>query len=665
VPASPAVAGFCCAGCATVFQLLRDGGLDRFYTLGGGAGQPVGAAPRAADMPWLEELAAQGRGPDGVVRIALDVQGIRCAACVWVLQELWRRQPGTLGIDIDPSVGRMALAWREAAEDTPREEPPLAGPTAERPAAGLSLATVRQILQGAARLGYPVGPATKDRAPRDRSLMVRLGVCSALAMNAMILAISVYAGLEDEGGMLAELFGWVSAGLATAAVVVGGPVFFRGAVQGLRQRVWHLDLPIALGISLAWAGSVWAFAAGQPAYFDSVTVFVALMVAGRFVQERAVARNRDRLLRDDGAEHLRVRRVEDGRIDVVPVRDLQAGDELVLAPGDLVPVEVLLDQDEAAFSLDWISGEAEPRRFERGGRIPAGAFQGGRAPVRAVAAEGFETSHLRQLLRVPQGDPDDVRGRGGFWRQVNRTYVIAVLGLAAIGLLAWWPVDPYRAVSVAVAILVVTCPCALGLAMPLGFHLALADLRRHGVFVRTTALLEKARHVRKVLFDKTGTLTWGGLRVTSAAMPAAPLTAGERAAVRSMVALSNHPASLAVGQWLAAEGSGAGAPEGRPAATVLASGGPGDDALTVVENPGAGLEAHLGAHVYRLGRRGFAAAADAEPRSKVPRRRGPTRATCGCRSTARRAPCSRWPRTIGRGSKTSCAAWPRSGSRST
>lgn len=580
VPDPAPVAGFCCAGCATVYDLLRDSGLERFYDLGGGANQPVGQEPRAAAMPWLDELVAAGAQGDGSWRVDLDVQGVRCAACVWVLKELWQRVPGRVALDLDPSIGRLSLRWRAVADGGDE-----------------GVASVRRFLEGAARLGYPVAPPSAQRAPRDRSLMVRLGICASLAMNAMIIAIAVYAGLEAEGGLLAEVFGWVSAGLATAAVIAGGPVFLRGALQGVRQRVWHLDQPIALGIALAWAGSVWAFAEDQPTYFDTVTIFVALMVAGRFVQERAVARNRDRLLRDDGAEHLRVRREGENGLSLVPVRDVVAGDRLVLVPGDLVPVAAILDQERAAFSLDWISGEAEPRAFSRGERIPAGAFQGERRPVRALAAEPFEASHLRQLLRVPQGDPEDLGARGGFWRGVNRTYVVAVLVLAAAGLAAWWgPAGPEKALSVAVSILVVTCPCALGLAVPLAFHLALARLRSRGVFVRTASLLEKARHVRKVAFDKTGTLTWGGLRVVDHEALGEPLDARERAVVRAMTAVSNHPASVAVCRWL----------DGEHPTSFGAE-------LEVHEHVGSGLDARdrgSDAH-YRIGRRDFAVA---EPR---------------------------------------------------
>ena len=564
--------GYCCAGCEAVHTLLADEGLLRFYDLGGQASGAVGGVPRAASFDWLPELEKLELEKPGAsaetTRLVLDVQGIRCAACVWLLQTVWKRQPGARDVRIDPSIGRATLVYQRGS------------------------AAAASFLAAAARFGYAIAPASR-RPARDTGLLIRLGICVAIAMNAMILAISLYFGLDaatggagdvSGNGALRSLFDWVLMGLGTLSVIVGGPVFFRAALSGLRAGVVHMDLPISLGLLLAWAGSVYGQLTGGATYFDTVAIFIAFMLGGRFLQQRTLAQSRDVVLADDGAEHMRARRIVAGVIESCPIKKLQKGDELLLAPGDLVPVRIALADGgrEANFSLDWISGESEPRAFAHGEEVPAGAFHSGQQAVRAIVTADYEGSGLAELLSQEPMDREDTRGRVRFWNLLNRCYAIGVLVAAAAagGLWAW--LDPSRALPVAISVLVITCPCAMGIATPLAFHLSLALLRRRGVFVRTRSLLDKARCVRKVVFDKTGTVTFGGLRATAVQLPAP----ADLPVLATMVAGSNHPVSQAVLQAL-------------PAAPFQAD-------LLVSEVAGKGLECTRDGVHYRLGGAEFA-----------------------------------------------------------
>ena len=544
-------ARFCCAGCEVVYGLLHAQHLDRFYDLGGGRHQPVGAPPKARTHDWLPGL----EGAQDLVTLTLDVQGIRCAACVWLLQELWRRRAGALAFDLNPALGQVRLAYDRRK---------------------LQLGEYLGAIEG---LGYQMGPASKKPDERERALLLRFGVCIALALNAMMFATAIYTGMTPADGAVYRLFSGLQFGLATLAVLIGGPVFFRAALAGIRHRVLHLDLPISLGIALAYGASAWRyFAKGDPGYLDTVTVFVALMLLGRYLQQRAVRRNRDFLLQNDGAEHVRARVLAGDRLDLVPISAVRAGDQLLLAPGDLVPVRGTLVQ-AGSFSFDWLSGESEPRALPAGAVVPAGAFSAGSSPVRIVAQADARESGLLQLLATPPGNPEDLRGVTGIWPRLNRSYVACVLALAALAGAIWLVVDPARAPEVVTALLVVTCPCALGIATPLAFELALARLRRAGIFVRSQALLHKALAVRKVIFDKTGTLTWGGLAAEVLREP----TGAERDVLLTMAAASNHPVSKALVAAL-----------GRGGFRYLPD-------LDVTEHPGQGLEGRLGAHTYRLG----------------------------------------------------------------
>lgn len=493
--------------------------------------------------------------------MVLDVQGIRCAACVWLLRAVWQRLGGDNVLQVEPSLGRVTLRYNKDRN------------------------IARGFLEMAARLGYPMAPPSRSVA-RDTGLLVRLGVCSAVAMNAMILAVSLYFGLDAATAAASDttlrvLFGWVLMGLGTVSVIVGGPVFFGTAFAGMRAGVVHMDLPISIGILMAYGGSVYGQLTGGATYFDTVAIFVAFMLGGRFLQQRTLAKNRDQVLADDGAEHLRARRVRDGVAQLVPIQQLEVGDEILVAPGDLVPARGVLLRDASTFSLDWINGESEPRRFEPEQDVPAGAFHTARTAVRLRVTATYRDSGLASLLSQEPVDREDTAGRVRFWEQLNRYYAIGVLVAATLGASIWAFVDASQALPVAVAVLVVTCPCAMGIATPLAFHLALAHLRNRGVFVRSKSLLDKVRVLRHVVFDKTGTVTFGGLRARSlGAVPAKALPV-----LASMAASSNHPVSTAIFELL-------------DDAPIL-------DALKVEERIGEGLVAdHVGA-TWRLGSRGL------------------------------------------------------------
>ena len=584
-------APYCCAGCQAAHALVRAAGLERFYELRGAERlAAVGGRQKGevrAPRHWLLPLGAQaelGRGE--VVRLVLDLQGLQCIACVWLLERLFARQPGAVRLTINTGVGRMELCYRRGSS------------------------AVESFLDDAEALGYRAGPPRKQSdAPLD-DLVLRLGLCAALAMNAMIFSFSQYFGLAVESdGLLFRLFAVGSLILASLCVLLGGTIFFRSAIAALRRGVLHMDVPIALGIALSYLGSVWSFffASGRAAYFDTLCIFITLMLLGRLLQQRLASHHRRILLSDDGVDGLLVRALDqDSQLQLVPAAAIKPGQVLLCAPGELVPVRAELLEPRADFSLSWISGESEPAVFQKGQCVPAGAHNQSRQAVRVCAREAFSASALYQLLAASpaqeSGKAEPARHRD-FWHILSRTYVLGVLALAALGFLLWLPHDPVRALEVTVAILVVTCPCALGVATPLAYELVQVRLRRRGLFVRHASFLDRALRVRKVLFDKTGTLTLGELTL-AAPEQLNQLPAAARAALYQMVARSNHPASQAL---LRALTTSFGA--GRPAL---------DPALAVTEEPGQGLTLCHGDHEYRLGRRGFVlGSAESEPAAEV------------------------------------------------
>ncbi len=557
---------YCCSGCRTVHALLTGGGLDRYYAIRGTNGpRGLDAAPASRDRKWLDaqELRlADAADAQGLVRITVDVQGIQCAACVWLINELFTRAGGA-DIAINPTLGTIDLVV----------------------ARGFPL---RAFVEDVERFGYRIGPRRKGGDDAQSSLLLRMGVCLAIAMNSMIFALALYLGLDD--GPIYTLMHRVAFGLSTLSVVVGGSVFIESSWRALRRGVLHMDAPIALGMLLAFLGSAFAFFFGDrdATYFDTVSIFIALMLVGRFLQERVLERNRRALLADDGVAGLLARRIEGSGVAIVPCGSLREGDRLLIAPGDIVPVDATLTRD-ASLSLDWISGEAVPRVFRSGDAAPAGAVNAGDRAIEVRASSAFDASPLVSLLRTPRERDVDGARATPFWQALSRWYVSGVLVVATIGGIAWVAItgDVVRTLDVVTAVLVVTCPCALGIATPLAYEMVQAGLRRAGLFVRSSGFLDRACDVRKVVFDKTGTLTTGGLVVRDPSALRA-LDADSRAILWNLVVRSAHPKSAAV------------------ARAIEAFDKPAFRETKAVEVTGAGIEASIDGATYRIGARYFA-----------------------------------------------------------
>ncbi len=539
-----------------MYALLHDAGLERYYALGGRGPAPDGAS--AGTYTWLEPLLESAEASAGdVCQLEVDVQGVHCAACVWLLQQLGKRA-GSLRIDVNPALGKLRVWFARGAFDV--------------------LAYLRSIEQ----FGYRTGPSRKTQGAASRGLLVRLGVLSALTIQVMHFQASFYLGLgEDHADPTARLFFGVSLAMTAIAVAVGGEPFLRGAWQGLRRGVLALDLPIALGLVLAFGASLWQAARGhtERTYLDALTCFVTLMVAARWLSERVLERSRKLLLEDAGADALVVRRRQGDRLVAIGAPRVAEGDELLVAPGEIVPVDAT-SAEAGRIATAWITGEPDVREVEAGAVVPAGAMNAGQRALVVTARTGFEASPLPALLRAPATGGAAPRHEA-LWDRVARVYVVAVLALAAAAFAGWWAVSPGRALDVTVAILVVTCPCALGLGGPLAREIALGRLRRRGLYVRLADALPRLAEVRKVLLDKTGTLTLGRLEADRAAVTALPAELVDVA--YDLAVRSQHPAARALAEALATRGARL------------------DPTAVVEETPGQGLRTTRLGHAYALG----------------------------------------------------------------
>ncbi|MBL9215645.1 MAG: heavy metal translocating P-type ATPase metal-binding domain-containing protein [Opitutaceae bacterium] len=559
-------AGFCCAGCGYVYRLVHERGLEGYYRLRDAVVAPADAVvfqPR--DYGWLEELQAAAEREPGTPELTLEVQGISCAGCVWLIEKVFHQQPGALDIETSAQLGRMRLRWRRGAFAAP---------------------AFARALQS---LNYLAGPPGEEPAvPESRLLVRRVGLCAAFAMNVMLFTLPAYFGMEATFAY-ARLFGVLALVFATLSVLVGGSYFLGRALRALREGVMHIDLPIAVGIAGAYAGSLGGWLAGREefVYFDFVAAFILLMLVGRWAQVAAVEGNRRRLL-TVRARPDKVRLVEAGGAGRdVAVAQLRAGDRFTVRSGQVVPVEALLESAAATLGTAWISGEADPRDCRAGARVAAGSVNLGRDPIRLRAAQRWADSLLAKLLQ-PAG-----RGayRHRFLERVVTGYLAGIFLVAAGAGAGWWLAthDAVRTWSVVTAVLVVSCPCAIGLAFPLAEEVATVALRRAGVFVRESDLWPRLARIRRIVFDKTGTLTLETPVLLNGDALAA-LDRGARAALLALVRDNPHPVSQSLAERLLAAG---GAPGGE------------EPAGAVTEVPGCGLVLADRGVRWSLGRPGW------------------------------------------------------------
>ncbi len=539
--------GFCCAGCAYVHRLVHEHGLEGYYRIKDAVIAPADTVvfqPR--DYRWLEELqaaaeSAAGGSPAAAPRpglsgnppeLTLEVQGISCAGCVWLIEKVFHQRPGALHIETDAQLGRMRMRWTRGEFDAP----------------GFA-----RSLQS---FNYLVGPPGEEPAvPESKLLVRRVGLSAAFMMNVMLFALPAYFGMAEDFAY-AGLFSTLAFAFATLSVLTGGTYFFRRAFGALRDGALHIDLPIAVGIAGSYAGSVYGWLLGHPdlVYFDFVATFIFLMLVGRWGQVAAVERNRRRLLTAGARPHKVGVETPRGLVDR-PVEELAEGDLFTVRSGQVVPVEARLESDAATLGTAWISGEADPREVRAGARVPSGSVNLGRGLLRLRALQPWTASLLAQLLR-PVGR-DTFRHR--LMERVVAGYLVGIFVAAIAAGAGWWLAtgDGPRTWAVVTAVLVVSCPCAIGLAYPLADEMATVALRRFGVFVREGDLFPRLGRIRRIVFDKTGTLT---LETPVLADPGAlrDLAPPARAALLALVRDNPHPVSQSLLESLVSAGLAAG-----------------------------------------------------------------------------------------------------------
>ncbi|MGN6104886.1 MAG: heavy metal translocating P-type ATPase [Kofleriaceae bacterium] len=466
-------------------------------------------------------------GAYGRCRAALYLEDLRCTACVWLVESSPRRLPGVLELRVDLGRSRADVTWDAAAT---------------------SLSTIARHLD---RIGHAVHPyrgLDRDRQRRreDRALLVKLGVAGAAVGNLMLLGIALYAGLF--GGMSSTdttYFRWASMLVAVPALGYAATPMFTTAIGALRARRLHLDLPLSIGIA---AGLVWGTAnvirgVGE-IYFDSLAMLVFLLLVARWIvlrHQRRASTAAELLL---ALTPSRARRMAppDGPVEEVPIEAIAPGDLVEVRIGERVPIDGVIARGRSTIDAGLLTGESRPVEVAAGAVVHAGTVNLAAPLVVRTTAIGEQTRVGQLVATIEQLSAR----KAPIERLVDRIagrFVAVVSTVALATFVGWSFVSVASGAEYAMALLIVTCPCALALATPLAVTVALGRAARRGVLIKGADALERLATPGTMFVDKTGTLTEGKLAVTSwrGDLDAAGLASAAEAG-------SAHPIARALGR---------------------------------------------------------------------------------------------------------------------
>ncbi len=515
---------FCCSGCRTAWALISASGLSAYYAAEDRRRTPVRHSGRRYDEfdhPAFHRLYVQAIA-GGLLETELYLDGVHCASCVWLVEQVPLVIPGAVRAELNVPRSLARVQWDPAQT---------------------SLAAIARFLE---QLGYPSHPfrggrADQRRRAEDRAMLVRIGVAGAIAINVMTVALALYAGwfgAMDPGYV--RYFRWISLGLTVPAIVWPGRVFFASAWGALRARRIHMDVPIAIALGAGFIrGAANTVTDTGPVYFDGVVTLIFLLLVGRYLQQRAQRAAADSAELLHGLTPSTARLVVAEAIQEVPSESLVPGAVIEVRAGDSIPSDGRIVVGRSTVDRSLLTGESMPVPAEPGDLVYAGTLNTG-ATIRVQVTESGEATRLGRLLleleasmgrRAPVVNTAD---RLAGW------FVAAVLLLAGLTYVVWLRIDPAVALDNAIALLIVTCPCALALATPLTVTVAVGRAAKSGILIRGADALEVLARPATMLLDKTGTLTEGRLQLMT--------WRGDEAlkpAILALEAHSNHPVARA------------------------------------------------------------------------------------------------------------------------
>ncbi|MBV8634996.1 MAG: heavy metal translocating P-type ATPase, partial [Burkholderiaceae bacterium] len=519
----------CCPGCAAVAAGIVGAGMENYYRERDAYSAKAPELPRSDEELRLFDTRAEA---EGAACASYAIEGIRCAACIWLIERTMYALPGMRSAELNIGTGILQVTC-DAARCKPSD-----------------------VLGAIQAIGYGAHPA--DATPysetlrkEQRSLSRRLFIAGLSMMQVMMYAVPAY--LANDGTMdqdMAGMMRWAGLLLTLPAVLYSAQPFFSAAWNNLRQRVLGMDVPVALGIAAAFGASVVAtMAQRDPVYFDSITMFIFLLLGSRYLELHArmrAATALDAMLRAVPASARRLTNWPQSQTaDLVNAELLQPGDHILFGAGDVLAADGVIEQGSTRIDLSVLTGESRPQQRGIGDALPAGA--GNLAhPVVVLVSRAADASTLSLIVEAARKARLGKPGLATWADAVSARFVATLLLLAVGAFLYWNSIDKAQAWPVLIAMLVVSCPCALSLAAPTVLAAANARLLGQGILAIAPHTLEALHRATHVVFDKTGTLTLGRPALRTIETSSGTDRNAALALAATIAAGSSHPLSAAL-----------------------------------------------------------------------------------------------------------------------
>jgi Cu2+-exporting ATPase len=488
---------FCCFGCQSVCSAIYEAGLQGYYqrTPEGALLAPPPEPPKDIEIYDFDEVQQEYTTCSGDTRdIHLLVEGIHCAACVWLIERGMMRMPGVLSASVNLAAKRLHLRW-----DNQRTK-------------------LSELIKALARIGYsavPYDPESAEGAIKkaNRAMLYRLFFAGFAMMNMMWISIALYSGANED--KFRDFFHWMGLLLATPTLLYSAYPFYRGALGGLRGGRLTMDMPIAIGLSVTYLYSLYVTASGSrtgEVYFDTVTNLTFIILIGRYLEgmfrHQAVSATK-RLMELQPRVAIVMR---DGQEQMTPIRGVKVGDQVLIKPGYKVPVDGVVLEGHSAVDESMLSGESMPVSKAVGAQVSAGTVNTTGALLVEVSSLLQDTT-LSKIIRLVEEAQSSKAPIQRVADTIVPWFVLVTLVCAAFTFFFWSREDFEVALMAATSVLIITCPCALGMATPMSIAVASGLGAKHGILVKNGLVLETLSKVTHFVFDKTGTLTEGKMSV--------------------------------------------------------------------------------------------------------------------------------------------------------
>ena len=488
---------FCCLGCQSVCAAIFEAGLQGYYqrTPEGVLLAPPPEPPKDIEIYDLDEVQQEFITCSGDLRdIHLLVEGIHCPACVWLIERGLQREPGVQSANVNLAAKRIHLRW-----DSKRNK-------------------LSNLIRALAKIGYAAVPYDSENAEgvikkTNRSMLFRLFFAGFAMMNLIWISIALYSGANK--GEFREFFHWMGFALATPTLLYAGYPFYRGAIGGL--RVWRLtmDLPIAIGLSVTYAYSTYITVTANKigeVYFDTVTNLIFVILIGRYLEGmfRHQALSATKRLMELQPRVATV--IQDGKEQITPTRGVKLGDHVLIKPGYKVPVDGIVLEGHSAVDESMLSGESASVSKSAGAKVSAGTVNTNGALLVEVSST-LQNTTLAKIIRLVEEAQCSKAPIQRMADTIVPWFVLVTLICATFTFFIWNTENFELALMAATSVLIITCPCALGMATPMSVAVASGLGAKHGILVKNGLVLETLSKVTHFVFDKTGTLTEGRMSV--------------------------------------------------------------------------------------------------------------------------------------------------------